>query len=69
MEPGKNKATSNQDVIAVWFDALNLLLNKAFAKRLRRRIAQAEADIRSSPLTAYSLGKAKPAAVEKSVKE
>ncbi len=33
------------------FDALNLLLDEA--------IAQAEADIRNSPLTAYRLGKAR----------
>lgn len=33
------------------FDALNLLLDEA--------IAQAEADIRNSPLTAYRLGKVK----------
>lgn len=33
------------------FDALNLLLDEA--------IAQAEADIRNSPLTAYRLGKMK----------
>lgn len=39
------------------FDALNLLLDEA--------IAQLEADIRNSPLTAYRLGKAKRAAVEK----
>ena len=34
------------------YDALNLLLDQA--------IAQAEEDIRNSPLTAYRLGKAKP---------
>lgn len=42
------------------FDALNLLLDEA--------IAQVEADIRNSPLTAYRLGKAR-VAVEESVKE
>ncbi len=36
------------------YDALNMLLDQA--------IAQAESDIRNSPLTAYRLGKAKPQA-------
>lgn len=40
------------------YDILNLLLDEA--------IAQAEADIRNSPLTAYRLGKAKRMIVEKS---
>ena len=39
------------------YDILNLLLDEA--------IAQAEADIRNSPLTAYRLGKAKRVIVEK----
>ena len=38
------------------FDALNLLLDEA--------IAQVEADIRNSPLTAYRLGKARVAVEE-----
>lgn len=42
------------------FDALNLLLDEA--------IAQVEADIRNSPLTAYRLGKAR-VAVEKGAEE
>lgn len=42
------------------FDALNLLLDEA--------IAQAEADIRNSSLTAYRLGKAKRV-VEEGAKE
>ena len=42
------------------FDALNLLLDEA--------IAQVEADIRNSPLTAYRLGKAR-VAVEEGAKE
>lgn len=40
------------------YDILNLLLDEA--------IAQVEADIRNSPLTAYRLGKAKRLIVEKS---
>lgn len=39
------------------YDILNFLLDEA--------IAQAEADIRNSPLTAYRLGKAKRVIVEK----
>lgn len=42
------------------YDELNLLLDEA--------IAQAEADIRNSPLTAYRLGKLKPKVVEKDAK-
>lgn len=42
------------------YDILNLLLDEA--------IAQAEADIRNSPLNVYRLGKAKRAAVEKAKK-
>lgn len=42
------------------YDILNLLLDEA--------IAQAEADIRNSPLNVYRLGKAKRAEVEKAKK-
>lgn len=49
-ETRKRSVEKLQEVVRM-YDDLNLLLDKA--------IAQAEEDIRNSPLTAYRLGKAK----------
>jgi hypothetical protein len=50
-------------------DSSQVQLQTAWQSYRMKRIAQAEADILNSPLTAYRLGKAKRVVIEEGTKE